>query len=186
MLYWGLLEDKSVESLHLSDFNFIMTNLERIWIIHALGLFLGKKKKKNQVSREVLQLRCIFHIRLRWRQTVNKRDSIRSMEDCFQSTAGKEIVSQIKSQGLEIINIGFMNLHISSIFHQSLQPQYYHFFFNKCDNCPYNTPLPQQTLFWTQEEKTKIVVILCYSYMCFVRTAERTQDCLYTAKDMAG
>lgn len=77
------------------------------------------------------------------------------MEYCFQSTAEKEIVSQIKSQGLEIINIGFIILHIGSIFCQSLQPQYYHFFFNKCDNCPYNTPLPQQTLYWTQEEKNQ-------------------------------
>lgn len=35
---------KSAESLHLSpDFNFIMTNLEGILIIHALGLFLAKK-----------------------------------------------------------------------------------------------------------------------------------------------
>lgn len=40
---------KSAESLHLSlDFHFITTNLERILIIHVLGLFPVKKKIKFQ------------------------------------------------------------------------------------------------------------------------------------------
>lgn len=47
------------------------------------------------------------------------------MENAFKSTAEEEIVSQMKSQGLEIINIGLINLHISSISHQPLQSHYF-------------------------------------------------------------
>ena len=114
---------KFAESLQLSlDFHFIMTNLEGILIIHVLGLFLVKKIRFQQ---KFCSPSALFTSD--WRQTVKGRDSIRSMEDSFQSTAEEEIESQMKSQGLEIINIGLINLHISSISCQSLQPQCYHF-----------------------------------------------------------
>lgn len=96
-----IIRFKSTEILHFSlDFHFIMTNLEGILITH-LKTFTNENE--DQVSTEVSQPRCTFH-RLNWRQTVKGRDSIRAMEDSFQSTAEEEKVSRIKTQGLEIIN----------------------------------------------------------------------------------
>lgn len=108
---------KSAESLHLSPvFHFIVTYLEEMQT-PALGTFSGKNY--YQVSTEVLQSKCTSHISV---EAESRQETNQLNGGHLPKHSRGRNMAQMKSQGLEIINIGLINVHISSMSHQPLQP----------------------------------------------------------------